>query len=139
MQTVIVGTAALGMTIIMIAGGIDLSVGSVVALVTVVIAMAGRATCDVPAAAGDGRRGSSLGGVCGLFNGGLITGLGVVPFIITLGSLKVFRGLAKWLSTSTAVYIPAEAKAVVVRPDPGDRAGAALAAGRRPGSGSCWG
>ena len=51
-----------------------------------------------------------LGGVCGLFNGSLINGLGVVPFIITLGSLKIFRGLAKWLSTSTAVYIPGEAK-----------------------------
>ena len=39
MQTVIVGTAALGMTLIMIAGGIDLSVGSTVALVTVCIAV----------------------------------------------------------------------------------------------------
>jgi ribose/xylose/arabinose/galactoside ABC-type transport system permease subunit len=51
-----------------------------------------------------------LGGACGLFNGGLITALGVVPFIITLGSLKIFRGLAKWLSSSTAVYVPDEAK-----------------------------
>ena len=52
-----------------------------------------------------------LGGLCGLFNGGLITGLGVVPFIITLGSLKIFRGLSKWFSGSTAVYIPDESKA----------------------------
>jgi ribose/xylose/arabinose/galactoside ABC-type transport system permease subunit len=35
----------------------------------------------------------------------------VVPFIITLGTLKVFRGVAKWLSDSTPVYIPREAKA----------------------------
>jgi ribose/xylose/arabinose/galactoside ABC-type transport system permease subunit len=34
----------------------------------------------------------------------------VVPFIITLGSLKIYRGLAKWLATSTAVYVPLEAK-----------------------------
>jgi ribose/xylose/arabinose/galactoside ABC-type transport system permease subunit len=108
-QTVIVGTAALGMTVIMIAGGIDLSVGSVVALVTVCVALAVR-DLGVPlplAMVG----GIALGGVCGLFNGGLITGLGVVPFIITLGSLKIFRGLAKWLSSSTAVYVPGDSKA----------------------------
>jgi ribose/xylose/arabinose/galactoside ABC-type transport system permease subunit len=45
-----------------------------------------------------------------LVNGGLITGLGVVPFIITLGGLKIYRGLAKWLSSSTGVYVPKEAK-----------------------------
>ncbi len=107
-QTVIVGTAALGITVIMIAGGIDLSVGSAVALVTVGIALAVR-DLNVPlplAMCG----GIVLGGLCGLLNGGLITGLGVVPFIITLGSLKIFRGLAQWLSESTAVYVPAEAK-----------------------------
>ena len=35
----------------------------------------------------------------------------MVPFIITLGSLKVYRGLAKWLSNSTSVYVPQESKA----------------------------
>ncbi len=103
-QTVIVGTAALGMTIIIISGGIDLSVGSIVALVTVVTALLVRdlgwpLTLAMVA-------GVVLGGVCGCFNGSLINGLGVVPFIITLGSLQIFRGLAKWLSTSTTVYIP---------------------------------
>jgi ribose/xylose/arabinose/galactoside ABC-type transport system permease subunit len=107
-QTVIVGTAALGMTIIMISGGIDLSVGSIVAMVTVVIAMLVRdLSWPLPIAM---LAGILLGGVCGLFNGGLINGLGVVPFIITLGSLKIFRGVAKWLSTSTAVYVPNNAK-----------------------------
>jgi ribose/xylose/arabinose/galactoside ABC-type transport system permease subunit len=107
-QTVIVGTAALGMTIIIIAGGIDLSVGSIVALTTVVIAMLVRDLhWPLPLAMAAG---VVLGGACGLFNGTLITALGVVPFIITLGSLKIFRGLAKWLSTSTAVYVPPEAK-----------------------------
>ncbi len=102
-QTVIVGTAALGMTLVMIAGGIDLSVGSGVALVTVLIGVLVRDAklpMAVAMAAGVG-----LGGLCGLINGGLITGLGVVPFIITLGSLKVYRGLAKWLASSTIVYI----------------------------------
>ncbi len=125
-QTVIVGIAALGMTIIMIAGGIDLSVGSVVALVTVAIALSVRGTSiDLPnpfqsasihlfnlkislALAMVG--GIILGGLCGLINGALITRLGVVPFIITLGSLKIYRGVAKWLASSTAVYIPADTK-----------------------------
>ncbi len=108
-QTVIVGTAALGMTFIMIAGGIDLSVGSAVALVTVLVAILVRDHhWPVLAAVAAG---VALGGCCGLLNGGLISGLGVVPFIITLGSLKVFRGAAKWLSDSTPVYIPASAKA----------------------------
>lgn len=107
-QTVVVGVAALGMTAVMIAGGIDLSVGSAVALVTVAIGVLVRdaGLGMVPAML----LGVALGGVCGLANGALITGLGVVPFIITLGSLKVFRGLAKWLSSSTQVYVPTAAK-----------------------------
>ncbi len=122
-QTVIVGTAALGMTVVMIGGGIDLSVGSAVALVTVVVALLVRdAGLTVPVAMACG---VAIGGLCGLANGGLIAGLGVVPFIITLGGLKVFRGLAKWLSESTSVYIPGAAKpwwfgrllAVEPRPD----------------------
>jgi ribose/xylose/arabinose/galactoside ABC-type transport system permease subunit len=103
-QTVVVGSAALGMTLIMIAGGIDLSVGSAVALVTVAIGVLVR-DAGVPTVVAMAC-GVLLGGVCGLLNGGLITGLGVVPFIITLGSMKVFRGLAKWLSDSTQVYVP---------------------------------
>jgi uncharacterized protein YggE/ribose/xylose/arabinose/galactoside ABC-type transport system permease subunit len=107
-QTVIVGTAALGMTMIMIAGGIDLSVGSVVALVTVAIGVGVRDLhLSLPLAM---LGGVAIGGLCGLFNGGLITGLGVVPFIITLGGLKIFRGLAKYFASETSVYIPGSAR-----------------------------
>ena len=123
-QTVIVATAALGMTAIMISGGIDLSVGSAVALVTVAVAILVRDHhWPVPLALFGG---VLIGGGCGLLNGGLISGLRVVPFIITLGTLKVFRGVAKWWSDSTPVYIPAEAKGAwfrqvmaVERPPPG--------------------
>ena len=108
-QTVIVGTAALGMTVIMISGGIDLSVGSAVALVTVCMALLMR-DLHVPLPA-TLALGVLVGGLCGLLNGGLITSLGVVPFIITLGTLKVYRGLAKWLSDSQGVYVPGESKA----------------------------
>lgn len=118
-QTVVVGIAALGMTAIMISGGIDLSVGSTVALVTVAIATLTRSLGPrLP----DGLReaqvllplamlaGIALGGLCGTINGVLISGLRVVPFIVTLGSYKVFRGLAKWLTSSTVVYVPEQAK-----------------------------
>jgi ribose/xylose/arabinose/galactoside ABC-type transport system permease subunit len=107
-QTVVVGTAALGMTAIIVSGGIDLSVGSCVALVTVVMAVLVR-DLHWPLLLAL-FAGVIAGGLCGLANGALITGLRVVPFIITLGSLKIFRGLAKWLSGNTAAYIPDNAK-----------------------------
>ena len=147
-QTVIVATAALGMTLIMIAGGIDLSVGSVVALVCVGHGAAGPR--DAPAAGPGGplcrrsrwpgrwRVASLLGGLCGMVNGALITGLRVVPFIITLGSLKVYRGLAKWLSNSTSVYIPAGVEVVVVRQDHGRPSPSRRGWSSRRASGCCW-
>jgi ribose/xylose/arabinose/galactoside ABC-type transport system permease subunit len=119
-QTVIVGTAALGMTIIMIAGGIDLSAGSTVALVTVCIAViVKKLNPSMPVSIRDMKLilplamllGIAIGGVCGAVNGALIANLRVVPFIVTLGSYKVYRGLAKWLASSTTVYIPSDAKA----------------------------
>ncbi len=123
-QTVIVATAALGMTLIMIAGGIDLSVGSVIALVCVVIARAARGSeIAFPGFLGGGTLtlpvvpligalllGVVVGGLAGLANGLLISRLRVVPFIITLGSMKIYRGFAKWLSNSTPVYMPQEAQ-----------------------------
>ena len=123
-QTVIVGTAALGMTLIMIAGGIDLSVGSIIALVCVSVAIFLRGSAiPLPGFLGGALiqvpplpmvvsllLGVLVGGCCGFLNGTLITKLNVVPFIITLGTLKAYRGLAKWLANSTAIYVPAESK-----------------------------
>jgi ribose/xylose/arabinose/galactoside ABC-type transport system permease subunit len=119
-QTVIVGTAALGMTVIMIAGGIDLSVGSTVALVTVSIVLIDKALEPIlPESVRQAKLalplamllGILLGGVCGAINGALIAGLRIVPFIVTLGSYKVYRGLATWLSSSTTIYTPNDSKA----------------------------
>ena len=123
-QTVILVTAALGMTMIMISGGIDLSVGSVIALVCVVIARLARGSdVQFPDFLGGAKFtlpavpltfalliGVAIGMLCGLANGTLIAGLRVVPFIITLGSMKVYRGLAKWLSNSAPIYMPQEAQ-----------------------------
>ena len=93
-QAAIVALAALGMTFVIISGGIDLSVGSAVALVSVVIAWFLRAGYDAATAM---IAGLLAGCLCGLFNGAFITRLRVTPFIVTLGTLLVFRGTAKWI------------------------------------------
>ena len=103
-QTFVTGIASLGMLLVMVAGGVDLSVGSLVALVTVVIAVAVRDWgISVPTAI---VMGVTIGALGGLFNGAMITGLGVVPFVATLGSLMIFRVFARWLSASTTIYVP---------------------------------
>jgi ribose/xylose/arabinose/galactoside ABC-type transport system permease subunit len=101
-QTVIVCVAALGMTMIIVAGGIDLSVGSVVALSTVVIAVQLRSHTAATAAAGA----LAIGVLCGLANGLLITRLRVVPFIVTLGTMLLVRGAAKGLADERRIEAP---------------------------------
>ena len=99
-QTVIVAVGALGMTLIIVSGGIDLSVGSAIALTSVVGAMLiqrGWGTLSVVLAI------IGTGGVIGLLNGTAIAGLRMMPFIITLGTLGVARGSAKWLAENQTV------------------------------------
>ena len=103
-QTTIVGTAALGMTMIIICGGIDLSVGSIVALSTVVIAALLQAGLN-PLLAACG--GVLVGAACGLVNGTLVNRLRVAPFIVTLGMLLILRGIAKGLAHEQKIDAPA--------------------------------
>jgi ribose transport system permease protein len=105
-QTTIVGMAALGMTLVIILGGIDLSVGSIVALSTVVIAWLlqhGR-TGPVTAALG----GIAAAAAFGLISGLLITRLRVVPFIVTLGMMLVVRGTAKGIGHEQKIDVDVE-------------------------------
>ncbi len=99
-QTVIVAIGALGMTMIIISGGIDLSVGSVIALASVITAVALRDGLPPIAAV---VAGVLTGGVVGLINGLAITTLRVVPFIATLGMLGVARGFAKYFANQQTV------------------------------------
>ena len=102
-QTAIVAVAALGMTMVIVAGGIDLSVGSVIALSTVVTALFLRdGSWPLIAAAGA----VAAGAACGLMNGLLITSLRVVPFIVTLGTMLLLRGAAKGLSDERRLEAP---------------------------------
>jgi ribose transport system permease protein len=102
---------ALGMTIIMISGGIDLSVGYVVSLVTVTTMLAFRACTasgwpDVLASVCAISCGLATGMVVGLLNGCLITGLRIAPFVVTLGMMGVARGLAQFLTRGTPIAFP---------------------------------
>jgi ribose transport system permease protein len=105
-QTVIVAIGALGMTLIIVSGGIDLSVGSSIALTSVVGALLiQRGWGAVPtllAVVG-------TGGLIGLLNGSAIAGLRMTPFIITLGTLGVARGTAKWMADNQTVNYDASA------------------------------
>ena len=103
-QTVIVAIAAVGMSLIIIHGGIDLSVGSTVALTTVVVAkslQSGHGPAATVAIA------LSLGALAGALNGGLVVGLRITPFIATLGTMSALRGLAKGLADEQKIDAPA--------------------------------
>ena len=99
-----VGFAALGMTVIIIVGGIDLSVGSVLGLTSVVAALLLRKAGFSPLAAACGA--VAAGALCGALNGLLIVGLRVVPFIITLGMMLIARGAAFQLGDNGKVNAP---------------------------------
>jgi ribose transport system permease protein len=102
-QAVVLAVAALGMTFVVIAGSIDLSVGSIVAL----SALAAAATSGslgifaiVPAAL--------VGLVCGLVNG-IVVAKGLVPsFIVTLGTMVVYRGIVLYFTRGAPVSIESE-------------------------------
>jgi ribose/xylose/arabinose/galactoside ABC-type transport system permease subunit len=102
-QTAIVCMAAIGMTAVIIAGGIDLSVGSLISLTTVVVAVLLRDGASPLVAALGGVAASAA---CGLVNGLLITRLRVVPFIVTLGTMLIVRGMAKGLADERRVEAP---------------------------------
>ena len=91
-QSAINGLIAIGMTYVIITGGIDLSVGSVMAIVIVLVGklLTEMGISPVPAV----MIGCVIGYVLGLFNGLLITRLKLQPFIATLGTMSVYRGLA---------------------------------------------
>jgi ribose transport system permease protein len=102
-QSVIVALGALGMTFIIISGGIDLSAASNIALASVITAYAINA--GLPPAAGIAA-GVLVGGVVGLINGSLITSLRLVPFIVTLGMMGIGRGAAKWIAGNQKIDAP---------------------------------
>ncbi|MBN2300881.1 MAG: ABC transporter permease [Lentisphaerae bacterium] len=124
-QMVIIGIGALGMTIVIISGGIDLSVGSQVALCTVVTAsslnfMSGSdpgVLIPIIAAV----LGISACAVCGFFNGIIVAKMRIVPFIVTLGMMQIARGIAKWVGKEQTVVTPVNwlQNLMLIDPKPG--------------------
>ncbi len=101
-DTSFIAIMAVGATFVIISGGIDLSVGAIYALASVLGAMVFHHFGPEVLPEGDDAHGSLMAilacvGVvmaCGLFNGAMIVALKVHPFIITLGTMAVFRGIA---------------------------------------------
>ncbi len=102
-QSVIVALGALGMTLVIISGGIDLSAASNIALASVVTAYAVNAGAGPLLAV---LLGVLTGGLVGLVNGGLVTRLRLVPFIVTMGMMGIARGAAKWIAGNQKIDAP---------------------------------
>lgn len=98
----LVGVVAAGSTLVMIAGGLDVSVGSTVALAGVSAANVLSSTHSVALAVVTG---AVVGALAGLFNGLVITKLHINPLIATLGTLSVYRGLTFIVSDGVAIGV----------------------------------
>lgn len=131
-QAVIYGIGALGMTVVIVGGGIDLSVGSMIALGTVVTATILK-TCatpdmtvavpflgsfDLPILAAMAAVAACA--LCGLINGTIVSAFRIVPFIATLGMMQIVRGVAKGMAEESTVNAPDNwlNELMVVEPEP---------------------
>lgn len=104
-QTSVIAVGAMGMTLIIASGGIDLSAGSVIAMSSVLGAQLATMGYPAPVVA---MAVIGSGALIGLINGAIIVGFRMVPFIVTLGMMGVARGLAKWAGNNQAVNIASD-------------------------------
>ena len=100
LQTSVIGLLAIGMTMVIITGGIDLSVGSVLALAGVVTGLLMKAGFPVIPAM---MFGVVTGGFCGFLNGIIITKMRITPFVATLGMMMIARGVALQLTGAAPI------------------------------------
>lgn len=100
-QTAVINIMALGMTLVIITSGIDLSVGSILGMAGFFGALAMQEGASIPVGIA---LGVATGVVCGLVNGFLITKLRIAPFIVTLGTLGIFRGITLIKSNGLPVH-----------------------------------
>jgi fructose transport system permease protein len=100
-QVMVVGTLGIAQTLIILTAGIDLSVGAIMVLSSIVMAKLS-ADQGVPGLLAL-LIGFGVGTLCGLVNGLLVTRLRLPPFIVTLGTLNVFMALNLWYSKSETI------------------------------------
>jgi ribose transport system permease protein len=126
-QTSINAIVAVGMTFVILSGGIDLSVGSIVALSGVVLGTSLQSGHALPVAL---ILAAAVGLACGLVNGALVAWGGLPPFIVTLGTMSIARGAAllytegrpvsgfepgfRMLATGRVGFVPAPVIAMLV-------------------------
>lgn len=108
-QIVVIAILAIGMTLVIITGGIDLSVGSLIALSAVVSTLLIRDAAGAERATGAGMILCSLAGItvcgaAGLLSGAMITAFRIPPFIVTLAMMLVASGLAYLLAQGQSIY-----------------------------------
>lgn len=105
------GIIAIGMTFVIISAGIDLSVGSMLALcgmigAAVMVAVSGTTDPQGMSLAVGTIVGMVVGTICGFINGLLITKLSLQPFIVTLGTMSFFRGIALVMKDGQPINVP---------------------------------
>jgi ribose/xylose/arabinose/galactoside ABC-type transport system permease subunit len=108
-QIVVIAVVAVGMTLVVITGGIDLSVGSLIALSAVVATWLIREVAGAETASPAGMVASCLGGIAvctvvGLFSAAMVTVFRIPPFIVTLSTMLVASGLAFMISENQSIY-----------------------------------
>jgi ribose transport system permease protein len=102
-QAMTIAVASLGMTLVIAAGGIDLSAGTMLALSGTVCALALKHGLGTPASL---CLALACGAMCGGLNGVLISGLRLIPFIITLGTMTAFLGIGKSIAEDGGTVTP---------------------------------
>jgi len=108
-QIVVIAVLAIGMTLVVITGGIDLSVGSLIALSAVVATWLIREAAGAEAASAAQMATCCLGGIAvcaviGLFSAAMVTAFRIPPFIVTLSTMLVASGLAFMISENQSIY-----------------------------------
>lgn len=101
-QTAMISLMAIGTTFVLSAGEIDLSIGSIVALSALVTAISLRINLNMWLAI---LAGLSIGASIGFINGIIVTKIRVPSFLITLGTMTIVAGLARWITNLEAVPV----------------------------------
>ena len=107
-RIVVIAVIAIGMTLVIITGGIDLSVGSLIGLAAVISTLVMKRMGGLEAPASSVLAGFAVAvvscGLVGALAGGLVARFGVTPFIVTLGMMMMMRGLAFMLTGGFSIY-----------------------------------
>lgn len=118
-RSAFIAIVAVGATFVISAGGLDLSVGSMTAFVASLMIMfmnSGAIGDSVTMLIAAMALAIVLGGLCGLFNGLIVTVGHIEPFIATLGTMGIFRGLTTWLSQGGAITLRSTNLQALYRP-----------------------